>query len=143
MNVESQKRGSAPITSPTQSSSQPPPKELCSVVEEEQAVAVLDKLQRTATRRKGNLILSAWKETELLDALSRLYLWVHGFRDGRMSQSLLEATGIREVVRDLLSSVERACNKLDVSWGRLGKLLVVRWKTRSLFGICSSLLKRI
>jgi hypothetical protein len=87
-------------------------------------VAVLDKLQRTPVPRKGNLILSAWQETDLLDALSRLYLWVHGFPDGKMGQSSLEATGIREVVRNLLPSIEVAGNKLDNCWGRLGKVPV-------------------
>lgn len=90
--------------------------------EEEKARTVLDKLRRIARQRKRECSLTEWKQRELLDSLSRLYLWIHGFPEGRMGHSLLEVTGIQEVVRDLLSSIAAAGEKLETTEGRPSKI---------------------
>ena len=81
--------------------------------EEEQAKVVLDKLRRIATRSTTDISLTPWQHSQLLDSVSRLYLWIHGFPSGTMSQMLLKAKGMQELVGEMFSSITTAGEHIE------------------------------
>ncbi|KAF7510478.1 hypothetical protein GJ744_006324 [Endocarpon pusillum] len=81
--------------------------------EEEQARVVLDKLRRIAKRSTADISLTPWQHSQLLDSVSRLYLWIHGFPGGTMSEMLLKAKGMQELVGQMFSSIAAAGELID------------------------------